>query len=110
MSIVQQSFLGRWKCSIFDSRYPHVIIEYLKYGIAKELDFYLHSNNSLIGQFRFRLYSTGNEGPTESFNHVDNTIRSLLKDENPKAIVESNVLFKGNLDRSGQGIGGKLEW
>lgn len=89
MSIVQQSFLGRWKCSIFDSRYPHAIIEYLKYGIAEELNVYLHSNNSHIGQLRFRLYSTGNEGPTESFNHVDNTIRFSLKGENPKASLES---------------------
>ena len=64
-------------------------IEYLKYGIAEELNFYLNFNNSHIGQLRFRLYSTDNEGPTESCNHVDNTISILLKVECPKACVES---------------------
>lgn len=50
--------------------------------------FYSNFNNSHTGQLKLRLYSTGNEGPSEGFNHVDSIIRFLLKSKNPKASVE----------------------
>lgn len=82
--------------------------EHLKYVIGEELNIYLNFNNSHIGQLRFRLYSTGSEGPTEAFNHADNIIRFLLKGENPKDSVRVAVLLERNLDRSDQDNDGGL--